>query len=216
MNRLILLISFLLTFTEVFSQNKLIIQDDYKISIPKNWLPLSKKLIVELQKNNTPDLRSYIIGFSSSDSNTIDYPYFTANYNEIPGSENALFITAINIQKDILQKSGFDGEFVIDSSNYNFYAEQKLNDITLFRGYSVGGNGILYLNYYSDSSNSEVNKLQFIKILNSIQHNIKFSNKNNYLEEANHHKKKSGQHALIAIIALGLLLLLYFIRRKKE
>ncbi|MFN3403500.1 MAG: hypothetical protein ACK40G_05340 [Cytophagaceae bacterium] len=186
---------------------------DYTISVPEEWVPLSSQLIEELQQKNTPDLRTYIIGYSASDSNAISFPYFTANYNEIPGSENALFKDAIQIQSDILKKNEHDGEFVVDSILYNFYTIQPFNSITLYRGYSVGGKGILYLTYYSDGANPEKDKLQFTNILNSVEHRVKFQNRNIYYEKAAEYKQQSGEHATRAIIACGVLIAVILLRR---
>lgn len=213
MKKLIGLLLFFFWSNYTYSQSNIIIQKDYSIAIPENWIPLSNILIKELQEKNDIELRTYVIGYSKSDSFVINPPYFTANYNEIPGSENALFKDALRIQKDILKNHGHEGNFIVDSNLYNFYTNQNIGNLILYRGFSVGGNGILYLNYYSESLSSEEDKKQFLDILNSVKHNKKFLNRNLHLENAKEHEKKAGGHATYALLALGMFLVIYFLRK---
>ena len=213
MKRTLIFLNFVFLSFHCFSQYNEVIEKDYTISIPKQWISLSNEILDELQKKNVQGLRSYIIGFSESDSIAQSLPFLTVSYNEIPGSENALFKDAYRIQSKILKDAGHEKQFVIDSTTYKFYTEQELNNIVIYRGYSIGGNGILYLNYYTDSSSPDKDKLQFTSILNSVQHKIKFRNKNTPIDKAEKHIKKSGKYATMALIALGLLLIVFVIKR---
>jgi hypothetical protein len=163
-----------------YSQGNKVRKKDYQIQIPEGWKSLSTERIKDLQLKNTPDIRTYIIGYSEKDTSGNETPFFIADYNEIPESEAALFRDIIITQTEILKKTGIDGKLTVDSSQYKFYVESYLQNKCVFLGFSPGGNGILYLQYYSDLQNKDQDKIKFLAILNSIEHFYEFKNQNIY------------------------------------
>ncbi|POY35393.1 hypothetical protein C3K47_15130 [Solitalea longa] len=215
MKKLSILLIFLLIQINSFSQDRTVVEKDYLISVPKKWISISKEFTNQLQKEKTQELRSYIIGFSKSDSTAQELPYLIASYVEIPGSENSLFREVLEIQRDVLKEKGFNVDFKIDSINYNFYTELKIHNTITYQGYSVGGNGTLFLNYYP-ASNSDEERILFQKILSSVKHNKKFLNKDTLLAEKQGYEKEAGKSAMLALVGLGSLTLISFIRKKSS
>lgn len=202
MKRTIVLLILLSQSILILCQYEVVVQEDYKISIPKNWVPLSNAKLDQTRKKLNPQLLNYVIGFALSDSSGGSKPFFEVAYNEIPGGEKVLFRDVIKIQKDALLRDGFNSEIVADSNLYCFYAINSIYGNPFYLGYSVGANEIIYLYYFPDPNDLANDERRFVEILKSIQHNKKFLNRNKYLEEEKAHQSKSGLYAILAIAGL--------------
>jgi hypothetical protein len=200
MKRAIVLLILLSQSILALCQYEVVVQEDYKISIPKNWVPLSKAKLDLTRKKLNPQLLNYVIGFALSDSTGDSKPFFEVAYNAIPGGENVLFRDVIKIQKDALLRDGFNSEIVADSNLYCFYAINSIYGNPFYLGYSVGANEIIYLYYFPDPNDLANDERRFVEILESIQHNRKFLNRNKNVEDYQSHKSNSGLWGIGAVV----------------
>lgn len=205
---------FLIIIKSTICQAIHLTEKDYFITIPENWVSISKAKLDELEQGPKLDLKSYLKGYALKDSSVSELPYFLLNYTKVPLIENALFKDVIQQESQTLKESGIEGKIYVDSSQFKFYYEIELQDKIILIGYIPGGEGMLYLTYFTDDVNLQNDKSTFLKLFNSAKMNEKFRNVNAYYEEAKEHERKAGQHATRAIIFLGVSLVLFFVSKK--
>lgn len=150
----------------------------------------------------------YEVGKIFTDSSDLDkFPKIQYQYYEMPNMGIESSKTVLTRLNEIMTKD-FPADTLLINTNKNYsIAKYAIMGISLFEMKSLGGKGLINIQYFDIPANDKESFLKCKDILTSIKHTTP------YISEYDEHMKASGNASKYVLLFLGIFIVVYFLRK---